>query len=143
MNKDFKEAISLVFRDGVKVLVLKRSSNKVSFPNAWSIPSTYIHDGESVTETANRLVKRKLGLKQVILNVVPLGASPVVDRGEYDFKMTDYVVESQKGEIDFDAGEYTEMRWVTPAELLDLINRENNGEMGECTRTFLTSENLL
>jgi len=79
----------------------------------------------------------------VTLNEVPLGVSPVVDRGEYDFKMTDFVVESQKGNIDFDAEEYTEMRWVTPVELLGLINGENNGEMGECTRTFLTSENLL
>ncbi len=147
MSKDFKEAISLVFRDLDKVLVLKRSPNKDSFPNAWSIPSTYIRPGENVSQVANRLVKTKLGLEQVTLNKVPLGVSPLVDRGEYDLKMTDYVVEGYEGNINFNTEEYTEeyteMRWVTPIKLLDLINKENGGQMGECTRTLLISENLL
>lgn len=143
MSKDFKKAISLVFRDGEKVLVLKRSPNKESFPNAWSIPSTYIFDDETPSETANRLVKRKLGIDSVTLQEIPLGTSPIVDRGEYDFQMTDYVVISHRGSLEFDLDEYIEMRWVTPQELLALINDENGGEMGECTRTFLTSEKLL
>lgn len=143
MGKDFKKAISLVFRDGEKVLVLKRSEHKASFSGAWSLPSMYIHDDETHAETANRLVKRKLGIKSVTLHESPLGVSPVVDRGDYVFEMTDYAVSSYVGEINFEAQEYTEMKWVTPIELLGFIQDENGGEMGECTRTFLASENLL
>jgi isopentenyldiphosphate isomerase len=143
MNKVFKQALSLVFRDGEKVLVLKRSPHKESFPSAWSIPSTYIHGDETPQETANRLIKRKLGIQNITLDQTPLGISPVVDRGDYEFQMTDYVVKSYQGNIEFDPNEYTELRWVTPQELLILIKNENRGEMGECTRTFLTSEKLL
>ncbi len=142
MSKDFKKAISLVFRDGEKVLVLKRSPDKESFPGAWSIPSTYVYGEETSGETANRLVKRKLGIESVTLNELPLGVSPIVDRGDYDFVMTDYVVSSYKGEIDFDADEYTEMRWVIPVELLRLIQDENSGEMGECTRTSFSLQRI-
>jgi ADP-ribose pyrophosphatase YjhB (NUDIX family) len=143
MNKDFRKAISLVFWDKEKVLVLRRSELKESFPGAWSIPSTYIHSDETLQETANRLAKRKLNIEDVVLSEVPLGISPIVDRGEYDFVMTDYLVKNYSGNITFNTEEYTEMRWVTPVELLQLINVENGGQMGECTRVFLTSEQLL
>tara|TARA_B100000745_G_C20123821_1_gene384861 strand:+ start:737 stop:1174 length:438 start_codon:yes stop_codon:yes gene_type:complete len=142
-NREFKKAISLVFRNGDKVLVLKRSPNKESFPNAWSIPSTYIHENETPSEAGGRLVKRKLNLGGVALSSQPLGISSIVDRGAYDFQMADFEVESYDGEIVFSPDEYTEMKWVTPHELKELIDIENGGEMGECTRTFLKSENII
>lgn len=142
-EKPHKTAISLVFKESDKVLALKRSPNKESFPNAWSIPSTYIHEGESPSDAANRLVKRKLNLESVTLEETPIGTSGVVDRGKYTFEMTDYTVKEYTGDISYNTDEYTGMRWVTKEELLTLINTENNGEMGECTRTFLTSEEVL
>lgn len=143
MDSGFKKAISLVFKDGEKVLVLKRSPSKASFPNAWSFPSTYVQDGESLEETAERLVKRKLGIDKIVLNKLPIGTSPVVDRGDYHLQMTDYAVDSYEGEIEFNPTEYTAMKWVTPDELLQLIQEENNGKLGECTKTFLRAEKLL
>lgn len=143
MSKSFKKAISLVFKVGDKVLVLKRSPDKASFPSAWSLPSTYVQDGESLEATSERLVKRKLGIDKIVLNKTSIGTSPIVDRGDYDFQMTDYEVTSHEGEIDFNPTEYTDMKWLTPAELLGLIQVENNGKMGECTKTFLRSEKLL
>ncbi len=139
MNKEFKSAIALVFRLHNQVLVLKSSLNKDTFPGAWSLPSTYVYEGETVEETANRLVKRKLKLESVVLEEKPLGVSPVVDRGDYDFVMSDYEVKSYVGEIGFDSAEYTEMRYVTIPELVELINNDNGGVMGECTKTFLAS----
>ena len=141
--KEFREAIALVFQDDEKILVLKRSPNKESFPNAWSIPSTYIHEGEISAEAANRLVKRKLNLASVTLKKEPIGISDIVDRGSYDFQMTDFEVESYVGDIVFNPEEYIEMKWVAPVELKNLIETENDGEMGECTRTFLKSKNLI
>jgi hypothetical protein len=35
------------------------------------------------------------------------------------------------------------MRWVSPEELKRLIQIENHGAMGECTKTFLKSEGLI
>lgn len=139
MSKDFKSAIALIFRQDGRVLVLKRSLTKETFPGAWSLPSTYVYEGETREETANRLVKRKLGLASVILEEKPLGVSPVVDRGDYDFVMSDYEVKNFVGEICFDSAEYTEMKFVTIPELVELIQNDNDGVMGECTKTFLTS----
>lgn len=143
MSKEIRDAISLIFRDNEKVLVLKRSPNKESFPNAWSIPSIYILANETAKEAADRLVKRKLGLEKVYIQETPIGTSPVVDRGDTKLRMTDYEVVSFEGEINFNTEEYTEMKWVTPQKLLELIHKDNNGEMGECTKTFLASENLI
>ncbi len=139
MSKEFRAAIALVFKQDDKVLVLKRSLTKETFPGAWSLPSTFVYEGETVEETANRLVKRKLGLESVVLEEKPLGVSSVVDRGDYDFVMSDYVVKSLVGEICFDTAEYTEMRFLTVPELVELINTDNGGVMGECTKTFLAS----
>ena len=124
-QKPLKEAISLIFRHGNKVWVFKRSDNKKTHPSAWSLPSTYIHQGETIAETANRLVRRKLGLDSVILHPEPLGQSPVVDKEMFLLQMTDYLVDSYSGVIAFDPSEYTEKRLVTAAELLNLIKEEN------------------
>jgi hypothetical protein len=43
----------------------------------------------------------------------------------------------------FDTDEYTEERLVTPEELLELIHNENDGELGECPKTFLKSEGII
>lgn len=142
LKKELKPAISIVFRDGNTVLVLKRSLFKETFPGAWSLPSTYVN-GENVAVAANRLVKRKLLIDEVVLKPDFIGVSPIVEKDTFFLHMTDYEVDSFKGEISFDKDEYVEMRWVTPVELLDLITTENHGEIGECTRTFLISEGLL
>lgn len=142
-EKPLKKAISLIFKEGDKVWVFKRSLQKEAHPGAWSLPSTYIHEDEKVTETAQRVVKRKLGLQSVSLQSEPLGVSPVVEKDTYYLQMADYIVMSYEGILTFDAEEYTQQRLVTAMELLSLINDENEGEMGECTRTYLKSEGVI
>ena len=69
--------------------------------------------------------------------------SPVVDRGDHLLQMSDFLVKEYQGEIKLNEDEYTEMKWVTPRELKELIETENNGEMGECTRNFLRYQGLI
>jgi len=79
--KSVREAISLVFREDEKVLIFRRSSNRTTFPNCWSLPSAYIEENESIKDTAGKLVQSKLGLGKVILKPEIVGESVVVDRG--------------------------------------------------------------
>lgn len=137
-----RNAISLVFKSAEKVFVVRRSSSKPSYPGAWSIPSTYVHDGEDVAHAAKRLVQNKLGLSDVTLGSI-IGVSPIVNRGTHELQMTDILVDSSVGEFVLNLDEYTESRWVTVKELAELIERENGGQMGECTKTLLKSEGLL
>lgn len=57
--------------------------------------------------------------------------------------MTDYEVSDYEGAFKLNRDEYSEFKWATPEELLELIKKDNSGEMGECTRTFLKSEGLI
>ena len=58
-------------------------------------------------------------------------------RGSFDFAMTDYIVDTYFGQLDFVRTEYTVMKWVTPSELLALIQEENRGEVGGVQERFL------
>ena len=142
-DKPLKKAISLIFREGEQVRVFKRSMSKETYPGVWSLPSTYLAETETATEAANRLVRRKLGLESVELESLPIGESQIVDKQTYLLQMTDYKVLGYEGSIVIDPQEYTEELPVLPSELLVLINRENAGIMGECTKTFLQSEGVI
>lgn len=140
--KELRQAISLIFKKDNKVFVVKRSDKKESFPNFWSIPSTYIHEGETPTIAANRLAAKKLGVSNIVLDKNPIGVSDVVEREKDKLQMTDFNVISYDGELTLNPNEYTEYRWLSSQELKELLEKEHNGVMGECTRTFLKSEGL-
>ena len=142
--KKIRRAISLIIRNKEgKVFVVRRSPNKNSFPGCLSFPAVYLEDEESFSEAANRLVQEKLGLESVRIKPRPLGVSGVVERKDSMLEMHDFEVEEWRGEIRLNPEEYTEFLWLTPLELRGSISSENNGAMGECTRTFLKSEGLL
>jgi ADP-ribose pyrophosphatase YjhB (NUDIX family) len=142
-EKPLREAVALVFREGDKVRAFKRSMSKSVYQGLWSIPSTYIEEGESVTETANRLAQKKLGLESVTLALTPLGESGAVEKENIFLSMTDYEVLSYIGTISFNPEEYTEQRLVTPKELYELVMAQEVEDKGECTKTFLRAEGLM
>lgn len=142
-KKPLREAVALVFREGDKVWAFKRSMTKSVYQGLWSIPSTYIEEGESVAEAANRLAKHKLGLERVTLSPLPLGESGAVEKEKIFLSMTDYEVVSYVGEISFNPEEYTEQRLVTLQELYGLVSAQDVEDKGECTKTFLKSEGLI
>lgn len=140
--KETKQALSLVFRDGENVFIVRRSEDKKSFPGFWSIPSTHIHKGESKEDAANRLGAKKLGISNIKLQEKPIGVSEVVERESDMLQMTDVLVTSYEGALTLNPEEYTEYTWVNPEELKNLLEEESGDEMGECTRVFLKSEGL-
>lgn len=142
-EKELREALALVFREGDKVRAFKRSMTKNVYQGLWSIPSTYIEEGESVAEAANRLAQRKLGLESLTLAPTSFGESGVVEKEKIFLSMTDYEVVSYVGEISFNPEEYVEERLVTPQELYDLVSAQKVEDKGECTKTFLKSEGLI
>ncbi len=142
VDKELKKAISLVFKDGDKILTVRRSQSKSSFPNCWSLPSTFIHEGETVSDAATRLAMKKLNLENISLEE-SIGISDSADRGDFILVMEDFLVGSYEGAITLGPDEYTELRWVTAKELMLLIETDNQGAIGECTRTFLKSEGLI
>jgi 8-oxo-dGTP pyrophosphatase MutT (NUDIX family) len=91
-TKSLRKAVSLVFRKDALVFIAKRSPTKDSYPSAWSLPSTYIHDGETKVDAAKRLAKTKLNLTNVTIGDESVGVSAVVDRGEYLLQMEDLLV---------------------------------------------------
>ncbi len=142
-EKPLREAVALVFRECEKVWAFKRSMSKTVYQGLWSIPSTYIQAGESVTEAANRLAQKKLCLESVTLAPTPLGESGAVEKEKIFLSMKDYEVLSYIGTITFNPDEYTERKLVTPQELLELVSAQEAEDKGECTKTFLRSEGLL
>ena len=142
-GKPLREAVALVFREGNKVRAFKRSMTKSVYQGLWSIPSTYVEEGESAAEAANRLAQIKLGLESVILAPLPLGESGAVEKEKIYLSMKDYEVISYVGEISFNPEEYVEERLVTPQELYDLVSAQKVEDKGECTKTFLNSEGLI
>jgi ADP-ribose pyrophosphatase YjhB (NUDIX family) len=142
-EKELKEAIALVFKEGDKVWAFKRSMSKTVYQGLWSIPSTYIEAEESVAEAANRLAQKKLGLQSVVIAPRPLGESGAVEKEKIFLSMQDYEVLSYIGTITFNLDEYVEERLVTPQELLELVNAQDVADKGECTKTFLRAEGLI
>ena len=139
--KPYRQAIALIFYNDNKVLTVKRSGLSDSFPNFWSLPSTWLAEGETTLQAAQRLTQRKLGLHSIHVAQKPVGHSEA-DRGTYILQMSDYEVIEPYGDIRLNPEIYVDMRWVTPQELKKVIDKEHNGVMGECCRAFLQSKGL-
>src|SRR5688572_5523890 len=123
-----KPALSLVFRNSRgEILAVRRSLNKPSYPGFWSLPSVYLMEGETIGEAGNRLAREKLGLERVEIEESSLGSSEA-SRSDHVVHMEDYNVLSFDGDIRINNDEYTEMRWVTPVQLKELLDSEHDGE---------------
>jgi len=138
--KEKRLAISLIFNnaDG-RILIVKRSHLKPTYPGFWSLPSTYLHGDESPQEAANRLVKKKLGLRVVQIEEKPLGES-TRELEDFVLHMADHLVVSVDGDIQLNDEEYTEKQWLTKDELKQIICDEQGGEMGQCCEVLLNTK---
>lgn len=139
--KKKRKAIALIFKNRDAILIVKRSPSKRSYPSFWSLPSTYLKDG-SIQDTARQLVRRKLGLNNVEISETPIGVSER-ERTDFFLEMSDYDVEKFSGGIALNPEEYTDMRWITPEALKQLLIKEHGSDMGQCCETFLRSKNLI
>lgn len=139
-DKSLRQAVALVFREGDSLWTFRRSETKEVYKGLWSIPSTYLEEGESTAAAANRLASRKLGLQSVTIACIPLGNSGPQDKPEWYLDMAVYEVESYDGALSISPDEYLEMRLVSPRELYDLVNAQSVEDAGECTKTFLKTE---
>lgn len=142
-DKPLRQAVALVFREGDQVWAFRRSETKEVYKGLWSIPSTYVEDGESAVAAAARVASRKLGLQSVTTAPLPLGNSGPQEKPDWYLDMAVYEVVSYEGAFSISPGEYVEMRLVSTQELYDLVNAQQVEDAGECTKTFLKSEGFL
>jgi len=141
--KPHKNALSLVFTNSAgKVLTVRRSPMKKSFPNFWSLPATALLENESYQTAASRLGKENLGLTSLKIGNAPLGSSES-ERSAHFLHMTDYEVLKYEDDLTLNREEYTDMKWVTPVELKNLLLTEHDGKMGDCCKVFLKAKGLL
>ena len=139
-EKPIRHAVALVFREGESLWAFRRSETKEVYKGLWSLPSTYLEEGESATEAANRLAYRKLGLQSVTIAALPLGNSGLQEKPHWYLDMSVYEVVSYEGVLSISPEEYLEMRLVSPQELYDLVQAQQVEDAGECTKTFLKTE---
>lgn len=93
-------------------------------------------------EAADRLVKNQLGLKLVEISSSPIGIG-VAGRDSYKLHMEDHDALSYEGEFNLDQKHYIDWKWVNPRKFYDLVKKEHEGQMGECTRILLKTYGLL
>ena len=76
MEKRYATAACIFNEEGL-VLIAKRAPTKISYPNTWSLPSTYVRDAagnlindmtseESARQQLAGAIKKKLGLEIIL-----------------------------------------------------------------------------
>ena len=108
------QAVVLVLRRYGRVLVIKRGPD-VILPGYWCPPSGRIEPGETQEQAVVREVAEELGL--IAKPVAKVWECPTDDG---DFILHWWIAEVDRYEVRPDPAEVAEIRWVTPAEFLQL-----------------------
>lgn len=130
MNKPTKHAIAVVLQNSEgKTLFALRNRNEQSFPLVWSLPSAFMHLGESIDETIVRIGRKKLGIDlkpRVLLN------EGLVEREAYRLFMHDYSAElvHRTPQI-IESDPYEVLKWEDPRTQLASMD-----VMGDCCRLY-------
>lgn len=131
MNKPVKNAISLVIiNDENKVLFALRSADKKSYSLSWSLPSSFVINKETYSDTIIRIGKFKLGVDLTPGKLLIKGA---VDRGDFILCMHDYTATVDKNVPHIVSDDYIKMGWFNPVQKLKELKPNN---IGACTSLY-------
>lgn len=113
-NKNARKVVALVLqRSDGKILLLKRSSDRVYDPNKWSVATGHIKDGEQPHETAIRELKEELGV-----DAKPVKEGRLVVVGSYQKPLHVHTflfsVDLLKVELDTEHSDYL---WIEPKDV--------------------------
>lgn len=135
-----RKALSLIFSEKGKILVVRRTLIKQTHAGLWSLPSTYIGEAETLKSAAERLAKNKLGIDAINIEDVPLGIFEGEHvEGGFDFEMKDYKVMNYDSAIHLNQNEYTDLKWISADRIEDFIKVENNGVVGYCCQALFSN----
>ncbi len=119
-----RSAGAVVFRrgpDGVQLLLIKDRFGR------WSLPKGHVEAGETPAEAAVRELREETGVGGRIVGELP-GTRYFFRRGadSVEKEVAYFLAEAVEGTPNPQAGEIEEVRWVTPAEIRDLPQYDNN-----------------
>ncbi len=125
-------SVLLVSPDGSRLLLQQRSAAKLRFPSRWANSCCgHPRPGQSAVDAARQRMQEELNLAGVTLTEVGVyqyqaadPASGLVEH-EYDHVLLGRLAPEQS--LQPDPAEVAELRWVTPAELNELLD-----EPGAC-----------
>ena len=124
----------LLVRNG-RILVAKRSDDRVFYPNVWDIPGGHRDGDEALTATLSRELREELGIEAAIGDeLAVLGEPRPAEHGDARYHM--FIVREWAGEPQLQGSEHSELRWVNLDEALSLPLA--HPEYGQLFRAVLT-----
>jgi 8-oxo-dGTP pyrophosphatase MutT (NUDIX family) len=119
---------AVILDDDGRVFVQRRSPQRRLFPNCWDIVGGHLEDGESFDEALRREITEETGWRIAVV-LGPVGefsyrGDDGRDRVEQDFLVR---VDGDLARPRLEEGRHTEWRWVTEAELAQLLAEESLG----------------
>lgn len=103
-----------VLSDGPRLLVVRRAES-VRSPGAWCFPGGALEAGETSREAVRRELREELSV--TVEPRAPLGRVRVPG---HRWVLAAWDVRVVAGDVQPDPGEVQDVRWLTPAEILDL-----------------------
>ena len=107
------EAISGIFLDKSKALLLQRAAQRTRNPNKWDLVGGDIQEGEDPEEVLLRDAKDKLGVDTVSIRtrgILELMGDPDIVRRHY------FVCQGDYSNIVLDLSKYQQFDWCTPSQ---------------------------
>jgi 8-oxo-dGTP diphosphatase len=109
-----RKAVVILIRSRGRFLVIRRAAG-VTRPGWWSPPSGRLEADESASDAAVREAQEELGI--VVRPIAQVWVCPT-DDGSYELAW--WLVEADEVALTPAPDEVAEVRWVTPAEFLEL-----------------------
>ena len=109
-----RNIVNAVLIGDQKILLARRSADRIAYPNCWSFPGGHVEDGESLEEALFRETLEEIG-------VIPLDCrliAEIIDPGKNTNSATYYLysVGRWQGNPTIRDEEHTELRWFTGSE---------------------------
>ncbi len=127
-NKLHWEVVIIVVNNHNEVLIQKRSPNKVSNPNKWSVCSGHVDSGETPIIAAQRELEEEIGL-----NCEPEDLKMLIEKeiniSDFNSNIRNYYwLYSNKKEDDFilQKEEVSEIQWVAIDTIIQELNNDSD-----------------
>ncbi len=105
-----------LFRDG-KLLMVKRTKDRILWPNLWEIPGGKVEGNESDEEA---LIREFVEETRLEIKIIKKYNGFYYKYDGKDAIESDFIIEADTFDVKIDPNEHTEYRWITKDELKSL-----------------------
>ena|SRR3989338_6765802 len=105
-----------LFQKG-KLLVVKRTKERVLWPNLWEIPGGRVEGNESDEEALEREFLEETGIRAAIIKKYNEFYYKYAGKDSVE---SDFIIQADRFAVKIDPNEHTEYRWVTEEQLKNL-----------------------